>query len=506
MRTHSGRAIAWLSGIALALGLVARIAWVDRPADWRSLNGWREADYAQMARAFYREDANPLHPRVDWRGTSSGLVESELPILPWTSGMLYRALGHPDERVLRALAALLSVCALVAFWQLARRALPAPAAQAAAAVFAANGMTIYLATAIQPEAALLFAEICAALAIFHYSRTGSTRALFGAGALVALATLAKASALYLGPLLGWFVLRRLGRGAFRTPAVWLAAVVATAPPLLWYAWGRAIFETTGLSLGISNETHGLSLPVLLHPSDFVLGNLLLETRDVFSFAGIPLAALALRAGWDELEFPLVGYAAALLFYVAAADTTGESWAWYYRVLSLPAGCLLIGLGVATLMRDRKGWAPAAAVALVIATLACGVLRAAALIGERDRAPRRAQRFDCYRQLGALLPPGALLVVRGGRSVDWHGHPVAYNASEPFHWMDRRGWNYASDQFSLEHVASFAERGATHWLALPDDFVELGMRERASARFVLAGACADYSLFELTKRASQPTPE
>lgn len=503
MTTRSSRTLAWISGLALAVGLVARIAWVDRPADWRSLNGWREADYAQMARAFYREDPNPLHPRVDWRGTTSGLVESELPILPWTSGMLYRALGQPDERILRALSALFSVASLAVFWRLARRALPAPGAQVAAGVFALNGMTIYLATAIQPEAALLFAEVCAGLAIYHYARTGSTRALFGSAALVALATLSKASAVYLGLVLGWFVLRRLGRSAFRAPSVWLAASFAIAPPLLWYGWGRTIFAATGLSLGISNETHWLSLPVLLHPRGFVLGNLWIEARDVFSFAGIPLAALALRARWDELEFPLVWYVAALVFYVAAADTTGENWAWYYRVLSLPAGCLLIGTGAVGLTRDRRRWAPALALALVAATLACGALRAGALIVERDHAPRRAERFGCYKQLGALLPPGARIVVRGGRSVDWHGHPVAYNASEAFHWMDRRGWNYASDQLSLDHVASFAARGATHWLTQPDDFAEPGLRERANGRFERIGSCAGYALFALTPRAPAP---
>src|SRR5262249_51272030 len=46
------------------VGAALRLIDVWRPVDRAS---WRECDEASIARNYYREDMNVLHPRVDWR-------------------------------------------------------------------------------------------------------------------------------------------------------------------------------------------------------------------------------------------------------------------------------------------------------------------------------------------------------------------------------------------------------------------------------------------------------
>jgi hypothetical protein len=41
---------------------------------------WRECDTQSIARNFLVDGFDPLHPRVDWRGTTAGYVECEFPL------------------------------------------------------------------------------------------------------------------------------------------------------------------------------------------------------------------------------------------------------------------------------------------------------------------------------------------------------------------------------------------------------------------------------------------
>src|SRR4029077_7395386 len=58
--------------LVLVGGPARRLAYVDRPMDDRTLAPWREADYIQIARNFYRDGLNIFYPRVDWRGDPPG--------------------------------------------------------------------------------------------------------------------------------------------------------------------------------------------------------------------------------------------------------------------------------------------------------------------------------------------------------------------------------------------------------------------------------------------------
>ncbi|MBV8202307.1 MAG: glycosyltransferase family 39 protein, partial [Acidobacteria bacterium] len=272
--------------LLIAAGCLLRLYGVERPLDYRSLSLWHEADYTEIARNFAREDLDPLAPRIDWRGDSSGKVEMELPLLPWLAGLSRRALGT-DERVMRALGAAAALAALAVFAGLARRVLPRPGAIFAIACFALSPLAVYLATRIQPESVVVLLALLAAGGIWRWFEQPTTGRLLAAAAALGAAILVKEPAALLGLTFAWLIWRRLGRQALREWRVYLAAGIALAPAAAWYAWAYHFWVVDGNSLGLSDETHLIGLDVLLRRGLF--GNARIEIGEVFTPLGLVLA-------------------------------------------------------------------------------------------------------------------------------------------------------------------------------------------------------------------------
>ena len=462
--------------VVLFAGIVLRLAFVWRPVDYRLLNSWRECDYAAIARSFYTEGMNIFYPRVDWRGDTPGYAEMEFPVLPWTAALLYHVFGY-HEQVLRLLSALCSIFALLAFARLARRQLPHHAALIATALFAANGLLFALSGAVQPEPLQLLFTILAVDAIVQWREGERSILLVQASVMTGIAIVAKSPSAYLGFVLAYVVLRKLGTRAFRTPIVYVSSAIAVVPPLLWYEWSHSQYLATGLSLGLSNETHFLTWAMLFHPQDWIPWNIISEARDVFSIFGVLLGILALLHTWKTIEIPVIWFASVILFYVVAADTSGDSWAYYYHSNSIPPACLLMGIGVLDLEPESqsygklRGWRKSlsyASIGALALTITATLARGAQLEAKAYGSPELKAMYASCKELCAHVPLEAKIVVRGGTRLDPHGHPVAYNMSMAFAWMDRKGFNYAREDYSITTLRSIAQKGGRYWFVEPDD--------------------------------------
>lgn len=495
----------------LAAGALLRLAYVERPFDWRLAHAWRQSDYLAITRNFAREGMDIRYPRIDWRGDTPGFAEMELPLVPWLGAVLYRASG-PSVPAQRALAAALSIAGLLLFARLAVRLLPAGGALFATLAFAVNPIQIELATAIQPEPLLDLCVLLAVLLLWRWRERPSGARLLAAAAALAAAMLAKLPAAYLGLLFAAVVLRRLGPRALRAPAVHLAALVAVLPPLAWYAWANHFWRVYGLSLGLSNESHLIGWDVLLPPT-FLLGIALWETLAVFSPTGWLLALAALRLPWARIELPALWYAAVLVFYVAAGRTTADQWAYYYHGLSAAPGALLMGAGVAALREGRvfrqrapriAAWQRRLAGTLGTATIVALAGTAALLLWRRDGDHDGGRMlYTCSRQFAERVPAGGRIVSRGGARTDEHGHPVAWNASMVFAWMDRKGFNYPADDAGIRTLDAIAARGGRYWIATPDDRIP-GLD---AAPYRRLASCGDggYALYDLRPDLPPETP-
>jgi 4-amino-4-deoxy-L-arabinose transferase-like glycosyltransferase len=514
--------------IIVAAGCLLRLHGVDRPLDFRSLSLWHEADYTEIARNFAREDLDPLEPRIDWRGDSSGKVEMELPVLPWLAALARRALGA-DERVMRALSAAASLGALLLFARLAGRVLPAAGAGFATACFALSPLAVYLATRMQPEAAMVLLEILAASALWRWYEAPATGRLLAAAAALAAAMLIKEPATLLGLTFAWLVWRRLGWRALRDWRVYLAAAIALAPAIAWYAWAYHFWTVDGNSLGLSDEAHLVGPDVLLRRG--LLGNARVEIGEVLT----PLGAVLAAAGWREarhrLEPAVAWYVSALLFEVAAGRTAGASWAFYYHCLAVAPACLLMGAGARAVTEraaggerrraaggdasgdddvhmaaGRTGGLGALLCAAVLASLALvtgwmlarrdGVIGAASTgVGEtRDRAL-------CAAQFKPLIPAQGRIAVSGLDGSDAAGHRIAFNDPTFFAFADRKGFVYERRDASLATLEALRRRGARYWIVAESDLARKTLGRAAVDRsFQRLAACpGGYALYDLTRR-------
>jgi 4-amino-4-deoxy-L-arabinose transferase-like glycosyltransferase len=496
----------WLLVGVLALGVAARLTYVDRPLDHRVVNAWRQSDYTQIARNFDREGMNLFYPRVDWRGDTPGYAEMELPLMPWFGAALYRVFG-PHEQILRGLSALFATVGLLLFAVLARRLLPPAGALFAVAAYAVNPLLLVLSTSIQPEPLLECLTLLTVLLLLRWTDRPSPGRLFAAAAAAAAAMSTKLPSAYLGVLVAYVVLRTRGARALADPRVFAAALVALGPPAAWYVWSHGFWLAYGNSLGLSNETHTIGWD-MLWPPKFLVGIGLWETLGVFTPVGWLLALAALRLPRRRWELLWVWYGAVALFYLVAARTTADKWAYYYHVLSVAPAALLMGGGVAGLLAGgwRPSWLPGGERAWIraaaIATLAGLVAGSGFLIARRDYAREELRVMQrCMRAFAPQVPPNGRIVVRGGTSHDEYGRPVAHNESMAFAWMDRKGFNYADEDLGIDVLDRIAARGGRYWIVHRGELGE-ALRAAVESRYRRIDQCdGEYTLFDLDAEGS-----
>jgi hypothetical protein len=499
----------WILLALITVGIGLRVAWVGRPLDHRIVNPWRQADYYQIARNFHREGDSILYPRIDWRGDTPGYAEMELPVVPWAAARLFDVFGV-HAQLFRLLTACLSVFNLGLFLALAARLLKPPGVVAALAVFVVNPILVLVAGSMQPETLMHGLLLLTAFLTWRWWQDGSAWVLILAGMTMGLAIMAKLPAAHLGLLLAYVVVRRIGvASALRSLSVQFAAALALIPPALWYWWAHGFWTTYGISLGVSNESHWIGVD-LLWPPWFVVAVVVWETVVAMTPTGWILAFAAWRSRGRAVEFATAWYVAALVFYVLAARTTTDTWAFYYHILSVAPAALLIGagferFGAGAALPESWGvsarWQRALGRACVIISAFVLIAGTAVLIHKRDSTTAHEQAmYACSLELAEAVPPDGLIVVRGGRMVDDSGRPVAYNESMVFAWMDRRGFNYGAEELSTETLDSIAGRGGKFWFVAASDIEQAGLGQTVATRYGLVAECRDaFLLVDLTAR-------
>ena len=540
-----------------------RLPDVWRPVDGSTWNSWREVDVAAIARNFYREGMNILYPRIDWRGDGPGFVESELPLYPWTVAQAYRWFGYREE-LARVLAFGLALAASAFFFLLAREVLRPAGLALALAFWVVNPLGVRMATSVQPEPLMALALLAAIYFFRRWLAAGTARSYGLALAFTILAVLAKLPALYVGLLLAALFLDRFGlRGLLRLD-VWAFAGTTALASAAWYLHARGLFLAYGNSLGASNEAYRLITVegVLGNARWTIPGNLRNEVSGVWTAPGVLLGAIGLYGARRQASGRFVAFwlGALAVFYAVAGRTTGQPWALYYHIASVPAAALAVGLGaeaVAELLsrcavgRAATRWILLATLAAAAAAgvlglgvrgdLACTLAAAAALGGgawfllralapPAGPAPGSARRclagllgcllvggtlaaegrrtwkemhprpfeeqYACAREFAGRVEPGSLVVASGGTPTIEGAQ--ALDAPYFFFWMDRKGFSLA--HHSLEDVEAFRARGAKY-LVVEREFADRmpGFEERVRGRYSLVAECRGNLLLRLAGR-------
>jgi 4-amino-4-deoxy-L-arabinose transferase-like glycosyltransferase len=463
---------------------------VDRPS-------WRENDVAGIARSYYREGMNLFYPRVDWRGDTPGYAEMEFPLYPWLIAWGYKFFGvyEPLGRIINYVFSLLT---MVVFFKLAKYLLPPMGAVTAAIFFTFNPLFANISNSLQPEGLMLLAYMLAAYWFIRWCDNEARLYLIAACAATALSILAKATAAHIGLFFVLLLWRKYGFAALRQARLWLFGIAALLPGALWYVHAHRFWLQYGNSLGVSNEYHWAGLDLFTNPS-FILGIARSELLYVWMVTGVLLAAAAIVLQWREkpVRYGFYWLLATFVYYLIAARTTGDQWAAYYHVVSVPGAALLVGSGIEALhnLSPASLWTRLRQAAGVLCLL--GVLGFQArqiIVDEQHWKPSRLR--TCAASFATMIPADDLILVTGGVCRD-EDYPVAYNASFMLYWADRKGFNVCIEEQSLEAVVGFIQRGAKYYLAAKSTFRSKKQLEEDLRRtYPVRAECDDYCLFQL----------
>ncbi len=334
--------LSWIFLVLFLLGAGIRAINVWHPADRAS---WRECDEAGIARNFYREGMNIFYPRVDWRGDTPGYAEMEFPLFPWTTAVLYKIFGY-HEYLGRVVSLVFSLLTLGVFFLLARHLLPDIGAIAAAAFFTFNPIFIYISNSLQPESLMFFFYVLAVYCFLRWYDEDKSGYFWISCVATALTILSKATAAHIGIFFALLVIWKYGWRVILQFKLWVFAVLALFPNILWYLHSHNFWLRYGNSLGVSNEYHWVGFDFFTN-KEFILGIM----RNEILYALMPTGVILILAGiyygfrTKVITYSIFWLIAVYSYYFVAARTTGDQWAFYYHIASIPAFSLVVGNGI-----------------------------------------------------------------------------------------------------------------------------------------------------------------
>ncbi|MCF7552717.1 glycosyltransferase family 39 protein [Pseudonocardia sp. WMMC193] len=433
---------------------------------------WRQADTAAIARNFARNGMDPFFPQINWGGTGPGYVETELQVMPWLTAALYQVFGE-HEFLGRLVSLTFMLVASAAFWGLAKRVLPAPAARWALIAFALSPVFMRWGTAFMPEATVMAFVVLALYLFCRWVQEDRFPLLLGAGAAASVAGMVKPTSLHIGlVMLVWLGIAAPRR--LRRVSLYLVGVAALVAPALWLWHASSLYREYGNTFGvISGGDSKFGNLALWTSPEFYVGLARTEILFVYGVFGLPLALLGAYALWQSRRtasaFAVVvaGFVGATVLYFVVGRYTGSDLGTQYHVYSLPYTALATGLGVTVLAQRFGGGLKPVARAAAAAVLVLLLGAQSVYVLARSFTDLSGTLGVCAERVAALSAPADLVIVGTDSTTIDDG--VANNYEEPVihHRADRRGWILAADQyFTAGLLEGYHDEGG-RWFVNPD---------------------------------------
>jgi uncharacterized membrane protein YeaQ/YmgE (transglycosylase-associated protein family) len=428
-------------------------------ADW---NGWRQADTQTIALNLAKPDGRLLYPQIAWGGEGPGYVEAELQLYPALFAPILRRVGSEEWPGQLVSLVLFAGAGLVLGALLVERFGPLPALLGVLA-FLSTRAALHLATAVQPEALLVFLFVVAWGAFLRFEATERMSWLLGFGLAGAAAMLVKPSAAQIG--IASFVLLALrSRHLLRQPRIYVVWLSMLCVLIGYLAFAREIFLTYGNTFGILSGGDS-KLPRLEH---LVRPGLYVEAARVAVSWGLGLAGalcalgLALRKR-VPVEALALAPGAAAWSVLTLRYSSEEAYGSHYSVLAGVIGAYCVAQ-VAELLRTRpRARLTIAALALLVAVQGAAATQVRLRHLEPDRGASCV--IALARATEGRIPASGLIVVRAATFAydPYWKTPNNYQDPRPFYLAGGRGFVIGSDQDDPAAMARFVARGARVYL-------------------------------------------
>ncbi len=433
---------------------------VYRPIDNTSLNIWREADVGSMTRNFAEESMNIFYPRIDWRGAGPGFVESEFPFQAWIGSLFYLTFGA-HEWFLRFISLLAMMGSCVVFSMLARILLSEKAAILATLIFVMHPMIYMMSTAIQPEPIMLFPYIAAIYCFITWIQTDQFKFYIWALLATTAAILVKIPAAHIAILFFLLSINHFGIKALYSPKLIFFALFSLGVPLVWYDHARSLWEQYGNSLGISNEAYARMSRTNF--SNFIekniIGNLVIEINKIWMGVGCILGVIGLYSLVRKNEAKIFLYwgISLVAYFLVSGGTTGEKWATYYHIVTIPFASLLMAQGFYFLFAQKKILAQG-----LICTL-FGMEIGYYLYANLIKQPPSPENYLSAKEFQPLLSGNNLIVTNGNATTDDVGRLQGANAPYYFYWLHRKGFTLYENLQTMENLMQLKKEGADYFI-------------------------------------------
>jgi Dolichyl-phosphate-mannose-protein mannosyltransferase len=207
----------------------------------------RQVDTAGITRNFATEDMNILYPRVDWRGESSGIVESEFPLYQYTVAALYKIFGEHVE-LARGLNLLFFFLTSLVMFDFARRMFDENTALLAVLLYGFSPIASVFDHNFQPDSLMMLCSISALNFYRCWCKSGRLTDYALSAVALSIAILIKPLNIYLAAPLFVFTVQRYGWRFPRQWQLWLYGALVLIPAVLWYEHAYQMWVIYGNTL------------------------------------------------------------------------------------------------------------------------------------------------------------------------------------------------------------------------------------------------------------------
>ena len=338
--------------LILLISLGLRFYKINNPiADWHS---WRQADTASVARIFYSEGIDLLHPRYyDISSIQTGLDNPqgyrfvEFPIISAIHAVVVNILPLNFDTTGRLVSVAFSLVSTLLIYHVTKKAFGNPAALFSSLLFATIPYNIYFSRVVLPEPAIVTFGLLSIYLFQLYQESDKLIFFYLSATSLATTVLLKPYAIFYALPILYMAYKKDGPTRLFSQLKYLIFLNITLLPfLLWRTW------TWEFIRGIPHWDWAFNGDgIRFRPSFFYwifdqrIGSLILGTWGLILF-GLGIITKKTNKGFI-LSFFLGGLG--YLAIIATANVRHD----YYQAIIIPVICIYSGLGASFLLEQKS---------------------------------------------------------------------------------------------------------------------------------------------------------